>query len=314
MPGTSRCPGRRARSSSVIRGAGGAVAAFTVVDARPPRTFSFRWTHPADEVARSRATLLFVTFDLTPSGPGTLLRMTETGFREMGWGSSRTLGQQYREHVTGWDFYLPRVGTLRGRPCEVRLMTTAVADSVDDDLWSAIGDPTRRRMLDLLLVDGGGTATTLGQQCPVTRQAVAKHLAVLDRIGLVRVRPEGREKRYRVDDEQLARAVAQLASVGSAWDVRYNGSSASPSRLRATKTNDNQGEWEMVDILHRVGVKDTTPERGHDALTTVEGLAAWWTEDTRGSGEVGVLSAVSRTVVSTWRSSNCGRSSGWCGG
>jgi DNA-binding transcriptional ArsR family regulator len=99
-------------------------------------------------------------------------------------------------------------------------MTAAVADSVDDDLWSAIGDPTRRRMLDLLLVDGGGTATTLGQQLPVTRQAVAKHLAVLDRIGLVRVRPEGREKRYRVDDEQLARAVAQLASVGSAWDVR----------------------------------------------------------------------------------------------
>ncbi len=43
----------------------------------------------------------------------------------------------------------------------------------------------------------------------------------------------------------------------------------------------------MVDILHRVGVKDTTPERVYDALTTVEGLAAWWTEETRGSGDVG---------------------------
>jgi DNA-binding transcriptional ArsR family regulator len=98
-------------------------------------------------------------------------------------------------------------------------VTTAVAE-VDDDLWSAIGDPTRRRLLDLLLADGDGTATTLGQQVPVTRQAVAKHLGVLDRVGLVRATPVGREKRYRVDDAQLARAVAQLTSVGATWDAR----------------------------------------------------------------------------------------------
>ena len=99
-------------------------------------------------------------------------------------------------------------------------MSTAVAGDVDDDLWSAIGDPTRRRLLDLLLSQGDGTATSLGQQLPVTRQAVAKHLGVLDRVGLVRATPAGREKRYRVDDHQLARAVAQLSSVGSAWDAR----------------------------------------------------------------------------------------------
>jgi DNA-binding transcriptional ArsR family regulator len=99
-------------------------------------------------------------------------------------------------------------------------VSTAVAENVDDDLWSAIGDPTRRRLLDLLLVQGDGTATTLGRQLPVTRQAVAKHLAVLDRVGLVHATPAGREKRYRVDDAQLARAVAQLSSVGSAWDAR----------------------------------------------------------------------------------------------
>ncbi len=91
---------------------------------------------------------------------------------------------------------------------------------INDDLWSAIGDPTRRRMLDLLLADGGGTATTLSEQLPVTRQAVAKHLGVLDRVGLVHVTPAGREMRYRVDDVQLARAVAQLAQVGATWDAR----------------------------------------------------------------------------------------------
>ncbi|MFE4499788.1 ArsR/SmtB family transcription factor [Rhodococcus sp. NPDC056743] len=91
---------------------------------------------------------------------------------------------------------------------------------VDDDLWTAIGDPTRRRMLDLLLADGEGTATTLSEQLPVTRQAVAKHLTALDRAGLVHVRPAGRERLYRVDPAQLARAVAQLNAVGSTWDGR----------------------------------------------------------------------------------------------
>jgi DNA-binding transcriptional ArsR family regulator len=99
-------------------------------------------------------------------------------------------------------------------------VSTAVADQLDDDLWSAVGDPTRRRMLDLLLADGDGTATSLGQRLPVSRQAVAKHLGVLDRVGLVHGTSAGREKRYRVDDAQLARAVAQLSSVGSAWDAR----------------------------------------------------------------------------------------------
>jgi len=95
-----------------------------------------------------------------------------------------------------------------------------VTAAVDDDLWSAIGDPTRRRLLDLLLVDGTATATSLSARLPVTRQAVAKHLAVLDRAGLVHGQATGREHRYRVDDAQLARAARQLATVGSDWDGR----------------------------------------------------------------------------------------------
>ena len=95
-----------------------------------------------------------------------------------------------------------------------------MSTAVDDDLWSAVGDPTRRRMLDLLLAQGDGTATSLSEHLPVTRQAIAKHLSVLDRVGLVHAAPAGREKRYRVDEAQLARAVAQLSSVGAAWDAR----------------------------------------------------------------------------------------------
>ncbi|MFC7622863.1 ArsR/SmtB family transcription factor [Microlunatus sp. GCM10028923] len=95
-----------------------------------------------------------------------------------------------------------------------------MSTAIDDELWSAVGDPTRRRLLDLLLADGGGTATSLSDQLPVTRQAVAKHLGVLDRVGLVHATAAGRERRYTVDEARLARAVAQLASVGDAWDAR----------------------------------------------------------------------------------------------
>jgi uncharacterized protein YndB with AHSA1/START domain len=100
------------------RDAGGTVVAFTVVEVQPPRTFSFRWTHRSDQVA-AQGNSLFVTFDLTPSGDGTLLKMTETGFREMGW-ETAVLEEEYRSHVTGWDFYLariaPYVATLEVRP------------------------------------------------------------------------------------------------------------------------------------------------------------------------------------------------------
>ncbi|WP_419818418.1 ArsR/SmtB family transcription factor [Glaciibacter flavus] len=91
---------------------------------------------------------------------------------------------------------------------------------VDDQLWSALGDPTRRRMLDVLLADGAATATGLSERLPVTRQAISKHFGVLERAGLVHVAQTGREMRYRIDDAQFARAVAQFAAVGASWDAR----------------------------------------------------------------------------------------------
>lgn len=95
-----------------------------------------------------------------------------------------------------------------------------MSSAADDDLWSAIGDPTRRRVLDLLLAVGSGTSTSLSELLPVSRQAVAKHLAVLVRVGLVQGETAGRERHYRIDDEQFARAVAQLNAVSTAWDGR----------------------------------------------------------------------------------------------
>lgn len=99
-------------------------------------------------------------------------------------------------------------------------VATGSTGRVDDGLWSAVGDPTRRRLVDLLLADGRSTATALSSRLPVSRQAVAKHLDVLDRAGLVHSSAQGRERFYEVDEQQLARAVAQLARVGSVWDTR----------------------------------------------------------------------------------------------
>jgi DNA-binding transcriptional ArsR family regulator len=112
-----------------------------------------------------------------------------------------------------------------------------VTAAVDDGLWMAVGDPTRRRMLDLLLVEGTGTATSLSEQLPVTRQAVAKHLAVLDRAGLVHRAVAGRERRYRVDEAQLARAAEQLAYVGSSWDGRLGRIARIAEEIEGQKQN-----------------------------------------------------------------------------
>jgi uncharacterized protein YndB with AHSA1/START domain len=83
------------------------VVALTVIEAKPPRTFTFRWTQPTGTRPAPGNSLL-VTFELTPSGDGTLIRMTETGFREMGW-ETAVLEEQYQDHVKGWDHFLPRI-------------------------------------------------------------------------------------------------------------------------------------------------------------------------------------------------------------
>ncbi|BCJ76342.1 transcriptional regulator [Catellatospora sp. IY07-71] len=116
-----------------------------------------------------------------------------------------------------------------------------MSTAVDDELWSAIGDPIRRTMIDLLLAGGPGTATSLSERLPVTRQAVAKHLAVLDRVGLVHATPAGRERHFQVDEAQLARAVAQLSAVGASWDARLRRIKRIAEAIQRNLDNENTG-------------------------------------------------------------------------
>jgi ArsR family transcriptional regulator, cadmium/lead-responsive transcriptional repressor len=89
-----------------------------------------------------------------------------------------------------------------------------------DALWAAVGDPTRRQILDALLTLGEATATTLSGELPVTRQAVTKHLAVLGRAGLVDGRRDGREVLYAVRPARLDQVSQAMARVAAGWDQR----------------------------------------------------------------------------------------------
>jgi DNA-binding transcriptional ArsR family regulator len=89
-----------------------------------------------------------------------------------------------------------------------------------DRLWAALADPTRLRLLDLLLERGETTASALARELPITRQGIAKHLVILERVDLVRARRAGRETRFAVRDERLAQAQRQMAQVASRWDER----------------------------------------------------------------------------------------------
>ncbi|MFD2348297.1 SRPBCC domain-containing protein [Nonomuraea ferruginea] len=147
------------------------VSPMTVVQVEPPRLFSFRWCYSDGKVAES----LLVTFELTPVGHG----HEDPAHRDRVPGDGlggRQAGPDVPRARRGLGHLRSPARRVRGAP-GVGSMTAAV----DDDLWSAVGDPTRRRMLDLLLADGSGTATSLSERLPVTRQAIAKHLVVLDR-------------------------------------------------------------------------------------------------------------------------------------
>ena len=87
-------------------------------------------------------------------------------------------------------------------------------------VFEALADATRRQVVRRLAEGGPATATQLAGELPVTRQTIAKHLALLAEAGLVTSDRQGREHRYQLTPEPLAEAVSWMAAVGSQWDDR----------------------------------------------------------------------------------------------
>jgi ArsR family transcriptional regulator, cadmium/lead-responsive transcriptional repressor len=87
-------------------------------------------------------------------------------------------------------------------------------------VFAALADPTRRRVVNVLAERPTVTASALADELPITRQAIAKHLAALANAGLVAAEHEGRETRYRLTPEPLTEAMRWMAAAGAQWDMR----------------------------------------------------------------------------------------------
>jgi DNA-binding transcriptional ArsR family regulator len=89
-----------------------------------------------------------------------------------------------------------------------------------DGVLTALADPMRRELLDLLAAKGEATATALAADVAVSRQAVLKHLTVLANAGLVTQYRAGREVRFRVVSDHLAATARWMAALAADWDRR----------------------------------------------------------------------------------------------
>ena len=97
------------------------------------------------------------------------------------------------------------------------------SEAVAEQVFTALADPTRRAILAALAAGGPATATDLAARLPITRQAIAKHLALLAEAGLVRAEPgERRRVRYRLRSAPMQVAQGFLAALARDWDSPLN--------------------------------------------------------------------------------------------
>ena len=177
----------------------------------PHYLFSFRWTHGEGETGTGSNSFSWSSSCRPRAAAPSAPHRDRLPRAWLGRGGG---GRRLPDHVSGWDFFLPNA--------EVVVREWRRADECDGRRPVVrIGDPTRRRMLDLLLIDGPGTATSLSERLPVTRQAVAKHLGVLDQAGLVHgtTARGGRSSTASTRRSSPAPSGSSL-EVGATWDAR----------------------------------------------------------------------------------------------
>jgi DNA-binding transcriptional ArsR family regulator len=99
------------------------------------------------------------------------------------------------------------------------MAAAAEMETIAERVFGALADPTRRSILAVLAASGPATATDLAGRLPVTRQAIAKHLALLSDAGLVTAVPgERRRVRYRLKSAPMQVAQQFLAALARDWD------------------------------------------------------------------------------------------------
>lgn len=101
-------------------------------------------------------------------------------------------------------------------------LTDAERDERAGLVFGALADPTRRRVVRMLVDQPTVTASALADTLPISRQAVTKHLVGLAEAGLVRGSRAGRETQYSLTPEALSDAMAWMVSAGATWDDRLD--------------------------------------------------------------------------------------------
>jgi DNA-binding transcriptional ArsR family regulator len=94
--------------------------------------------------------------------------------------------------------------------------------SASNDLFKALADPTRRALLERLLLEGELNVRALTEHSGVSQPAVSKHLGVLRQAGLVHERPEGRVVHYRAEPKGLAPLMDWMRFYAVFWDERMD--------------------------------------------------------------------------------------------
>jgi DNA-binding transcriptional ArsR family regulator len=101
-----------------------------------------------------------------------------------------------------------------------------------DSVFGALADPTRRQVVETLARGGTVTASGLAEQLPITRQAVAKHLAALRGARMVTSTRVGRETRYELRPQPLDEAAGWIQAVSTEWDGRLDALRRSVEKTR----------------------------------------------------------------------------------
>ena len=118
-------------------------------------------------------------------------------------------------------------------------------EAIAEQVFVALADPMRRSILAALAEKGPATATDLADRLPITRQGIAKHVALLAAAGLVTAEAgEGRRVRYRLHSAPMQVAQQYLAALARNWDRSLDSlaahleRSAAPSRSRTGRRHD----------------------------------------------------------------------------
>ncbi|RRO20532.1 ArsR family transcriptional regulator [Saccharopolyspora rhizosphaerae] len=134
-----------------------------------------------------------------------------------------------------------------------------------DEVFRALADPSRRRLLDSLQRTNGQTLRDLCGELDMARQSVSKHLAVLEAAGLITTTRRGREKLHHLNS-------APIAAITDRWISRYHQRHAHALHELATTLENPMSD---TDFVYQTHIR-TTPEQLWQALTDPEFTRRYW--------------------------------------